>query len=177
MIVPEEKRWYAVYVNSRAEKKVEQALAEKGIEAYVPLVSSVRQWSDRKKKLLLPLLNGYVFVKLNPRENERVLQTRGVVSFVRYCGQLAQIKEEEILRLRQLVEYGFFIEAGSISKTYHKGDKITINFGPLKDLEGYVLEDSSGRYIDIVLESIGQVIKVKLPSELVSTTQGAYKHI
>ena len=59
------KHWHAIYVCSRSEKKVCENLNKKNIEAYVPVVKTIRQWSDRKKKIELPLINGYVFVRIN----------------------------------------------------------------------------------------------------------------
>jgi transcription antitermination factor NusG len=155
-------------VKSRTEKKVGELLAERNIEAYVPLVKTMRQWSDRKKMVEIPLLNGYVFVKISPIENERVLQTRGVVNFVRSGGKLAIIRDMEINRLKQLVELGYQLEASPISKDYKSGDKIKISAGPLKGIEGYVIQ-SKERQIEVLLESIGQCIRVKLPQELLSS--------
>ena len=57
-------RWYAIYVNSRAEKKVEADLTCKGIETFLPLKKSLRKWSDRKKWIDMPLIPGYCFVKI-----------------------------------------------------------------------------------------------------------------
>ena len=45
------KHWYAVYTKPRAEKKAALALTELGIEHYLPLQTSIKQWSDRKKKV------------------------------------------------------------------------------------------------------------------------------
>jgi transcription antitermination factor NusG len=59
------KYWHAIYVSSRAEKKVCENLSNKNIEAYVPVVKTIRQWSDRKKKIELPLISGYVFVRIS----------------------------------------------------------------------------------------------------------------
>lgn len=159
-------QWKALYVNSRAEKKIGDTLLAKNIEAYVPLVKTMRQWSDRKKMVEIPLMNGYVFVKVSQQEQDKVLQTRGVVSFVRSEGRTAIIRDEEINRLKQLVELGYQLEAGAISKTYKEGDKVKITSGSLKGLEGYVLESRGTAEIDVLLESIGQCIRVKLPKEL-----------
>ena len=57
------KNWHAIYVASRQEKKVLEALLNKKIEAYLPLIKTLRQWSDRKKLVEFPLMPGYVFVK------------------------------------------------------------------------------------------------------------------
>lgn len=160
------KKWHAVYVSSRTEKKINEILSGKGIEAYVPLIKTMRQWSDRKKMVELPLLNGYVFVKINLNQNDKVLQTKGVVNFVRSEGKIAVIRNIEIDRLKQLVELGYHLEANGINKEYKEGDKVKISSGVLKGIEGYVVESNENNQIDVLLESIGQCIRVKLPKEL-----------
>ena len=155
-----------MYVSSRAEKKISENLNNKGIEAYVPIVKTMRQWSDRKKMVELPLLNGYVFIKINSLENDKVLQTKGVVNFVRSEGKIAVIREIEIDRLKQLVELGYHMEANGISKKYKEGDKVKISSGALKGIEGFVIDVNDNKHIEVLLESIGQCIRVKLPNEL-----------
>lgn len=158
--------WHAIYVRSRSEKKIGEAIVAKNIEAYVPTIKTMRQWSDRKKMVELPLLNGYVFVNIPANDKDKVLQIKGVVNFVRSEGKIAIIKEIEINRLRQLVELGYQLEAEAIHKKYKEGDKVKINSGALKGLEGFVVENKENRYIEVLLESIGQCIRVKLPREL-----------
>ena len=53
--------WYAVYTAARAEKKVKERLDQIGIENYLPLRTEYRVWSDRKKKVSVPLISGYIF--------------------------------------------------------------------------------------------------------------------
>lgn len=160
-------RWCALYVNSRAEKKVAEILTNKGIHSFVPLIKSVRQWSDRKKTIHLPLLSGYVFVNITPVENERVLQTKGVVAFVKSEGKIAEIREVEIDSLKQLVELGYQMESNPIKRNYNEGEKVKITSGVLRNVIGFVVEEVSERYLEIVLESIGQSIRVKLPKEII----------
>ena len=161
-----EKHWHALYVSSRSEKKIGESLQAREIEAYVPIVKTMRQWSDRKKLVEMPLMNGYVFVKISSAENNAVMQTKGVVNFVRSEGKIAIIREVEIDRLKQLVDIGYQIEAGAITKDYKEGDKVKISSGALKGIEGYVVESKENRQIEVLLESIGQCIRVKLPKEL-----------
>ncbi len=163
------KTWKALYVASRSEKKVSETLLGKNIEAYAPVVKTMRQWSDRKKMVEMPLLNGYVFVRTATlAENDQVLQTKGVVSFVKWEGKIALIRDEEIARLKQLVELGYHLEASPTNKVYKAGDKIKIAAGALKGLEGYIVKAGENKLLEIVLESIGHTIKVKLPKEVVT---------
>ncbi len=153
-------------MKSRTEKKVAEALAARDIEAYAPVIKTMRQWSDRKKMVELPLLSGYVFVNIEPKEQDVVIHTRGVVNFVRSGGKIATIREVEISRLKQLVELGYQMEAFSISKKYKEGDKVKITSGALRGIEGYVVESKESREIEVLLESIGQCIRVRLPKEI-----------
>jgi transcriptional antiterminator RfaH len=164
--VDQTKVWRALYVASRQEKKVGELLLKKGIEAYVPVLKTMRQWSDRKKLVELPLLNGYVFAHISPIEQERTIQTKGVVNYVRSEGKIAIVRDHEIEQLKQLVELGYQLEVNGIKRNFKEGDKVKINSGTLKNIEGYVIENKEGRYIEVVLESIGQSIRVKLPEEI-----------
>lgn len=141
-------------------------MSERGIENYAPLTKTIRQWSDRKKTVELPLISGYVFVNISEKENPSVLQTKGVVNFVKSEGKVALIREEEIDRLKQLVSLGYQLEATGMEKRYTEGDKVKINAGALKGIEGYITETRESRHIEVLLESIGQCIRVKLPREL-----------
>ena len=71
--------WYVVYTKPKWEKKVAEQLINSGIECYCPLITQVRQWSDRKKKVEVPLFNSYVFVQLPDAERNKVFQSVGVV--------------------------------------------------------------------------------------------------
>ena len=51
-----EPHWFAVYTSPRTEQKVAERLEKEGYEVYLPLVTTLRQWSDRKKKVKIPLM-------------------------------------------------------------------------------------------------------------------------
>ena len=165
----EQKNWYALYIASRQEKKVMQCLQTKNLECYAPMVKTMRQWSDRKKMVDLPLLKGYVFVHLKPIERELVFQVRGIVNYVRSAGKDAVVQDHEILRLKQIVELGYHIEVLHQCLTYREGDKVKITAGPLKNIEGYIVQSKNEKFMDIQLECIGKSIRVKLPVEILES--------
>lgn len=163
------KNWNALYVNSRAEKKVCELLVEKNLEAYVPLVKTVRLWSDRKKMVELPLINSYVFVCIKDAERDKVLQTRGVVNFVRQEGKIAIIRNIEMEQLKQVVELGYHLKAEPLNREFQEGEKVKINFGVLKNFEGYVTGKDHKNQFEIALTGIGYSVKVRLPQEVLET--------
>src|SRR4030042_2560830 len=92
--------WYALYTHSRAEKKVAEELERQGIEHYLPLYKTLRQWSDRKKKVELPLIRSYLFVKIREKKSYPVLQTPGVMRIVSFSGRPVPIPDWQIENLR-----------------------------------------------------------------------------
>jgi transcription antitermination factor NusG len=96
-------RWYALYTRSRHEKRVSQALSERAIESFLPLQKCLRQWSDRRRWVEVPLIPSYVFARATSRHREQILQTPGVVRFVSFDGCPAVVRPEEIEFLRRAV--------------------------------------------------------------------------
>jgi Transcription termination factor nusG len=63
--VTESPRWYAIQTRARHEKIVAHQLQVRGITVFLPLVTEIHRWSDRRKVVQLPLFSGYVFVHLS----------------------------------------------------------------------------------------------------------------
>ncbi|RYZ48538.1 MAG: UpxY family transcription antiterminator, partial [Chitinophagaceae bacterium] len=98
------KTWYAVYTLPRWEKKVARILEQQGIGVYCPLNKVVRQWSDRKKKVLEPLFKGYVFVQVSESEKWRVKETHGILNYVYWNGKPGIIRNDEIETIKHFLE-------------------------------------------------------------------------
>ena len=96
--------WYAVYVKSRSEKKALTELQIKNIESFLPLQRKLRQWSDRKKWVEIPLIPGYLFVRICRREYDSVLQSNYIVSYVRFEGKAAVIPDYQIDYLKRMLK-------------------------------------------------------------------------
>jgi transcriptional antiterminator RfaH len=102
-LVNGELKWFAVYTQSRAEKKVFERLTKADFEAFLPLTTVVKQWSDRKKKVKVPLINSYVFVNTSRKKINNILKIPGVVGVLKYLGKPAIIKDFEIFNLKIIV--------------------------------------------------------------------------
>lgn len=156
--------WYAVYVNVKHEKKVVKKLQEHYIEAYSPIVKKMQQWSDRKKMVEFPMLSGYVFVNIDLREKEKVLQSPGVLSFIKFNGIEAKIRDFEINVLKSIEESGYDVTQDTVDMKVF--DRVEITQGALKGLVGTIVQMNNTDYVQIILESINQIIKVKLPQHI-----------
>ena len=132
-----EKAWYAIYTNSRAEKRVNDRLNDQDIETFLPLQKTLRQWSDRKKLVEKPLISSYVFVKCIPKDFFSVKATEGVVKFIMLQGKPVPIPEIQIRNLRILC--GSDAEVEVSNDVYTKGDMVEVIFGSLTGLQGELI--------------------------------------
>jgi len=156
-----EKDWYIWYTQPRIEKKLEKRLSAEGIEVFLPLTQQLRQWSDRKKWVEVPLFNGYIFTKASPRRFQEIRQTDGIVTFIRFEGKPAIMGEEEIQRIRQLTQNAADIEVAH--QVFEEGEPVQILAGPLMGIEGLVHEQQGTKKVAINIEKLGKSVLVHVP--------------
>ena len=154
------KSWYAVYVKSRHEKCVHSELQQKGIESSLPLTIVTRQWSDRRKKVEVPLFRGYGFVKIDIK-NEKlpVLTTSGVVKFVTFNNVTVPIPEDQMYWLQQMIASDLLL---SQEQDFPVGTEIDVMFGPLKGLRGRVKQKNSETRLVVWFDAIMQGVSVEI---------------
>ncbi|MEG2791160.1 MAG: UpxY family transcription antiterminator [Odoribacter sp.] len=146
--------WYAVYTASRAEKKVKERLDQTGIENYLPLRTEVRVWCDRKKKITLPLIAGYIFVRVKTDLFISVLNTSGVVAFLKEKGKAVAIPDIQIERLRWVEKE--IDEPIEISfEKIPKGTLVEIVRGKLTGFQGEMVRFRDKFQIVLRLEKLG----------------------
>ena len=149
--------WFALYTRSNFEKKVVQRLLAKDIEAYCPTFKTIRQYSDRKKKVEKVLLPNYVFVRVNSTNRESVFSVDGVLRYVFWLGKPAKIRSIEIDQMKSYLNqfYNDFLLENIKLNTNYK-----IRSGPMKGLTGTVVDISKNK-IRLKLESLGYLITLK----------------
>jgi transcriptional antiterminator NusG len=134
-----ERQWYAVHARSRHEDVVFHGLTRKMIETFLPRVQVMSRRKDRRKRILVPLLPGYLFVHtdMNPYQYWDIIKTYGVVRVIGIEGKPVPVKDEEIVSLRILDGTDRTVRNQAYIK---QGDKIMIMEGALKGLTGYYLK-------------------------------------
>ncbi|MBI9061974.1 MAG: UpxY family transcription antiterminator [Marinilabiliaceae bacterium] len=152
--------WYALYTKSRAEKKVLEQFNQMGIQAYLPLKRTLRQWSDRKKWVETPVINSYIFVNIPEDDYRRVFEAHGVVAYVSNKGKAAAIPDHEIEAMRRAIEnhLEFNMEANRLKK----GQVVTVTSGPLEGIKGEVLEVQGNKKLHLQISHIGYTLVVDL---------------
>lgn len=146
--------WYAIYVRFKSEKFVTNLLQKKGIEAYIPLKTAVKRYSRKIKTYHLPLINCYVFVKINGNDRVKVIETENVLKFVKTGDNLGKIPEKEIEILRKIT--GEFNDQLEIEpSSWVQGNKVEIVRGGLAGTKGYITERKNKKVFLIALENMG----------------------
>ena len=155
-----EYKWYALYTKARAEKKVLEQLTQMGIKAYLPLKRVLRQWSDRKKWVEIPVISSYIFINIPESDYRKVFDARGVVAYVSYKGKAVTIPDHELEAMRRTVDND--IEFDVQQRNIKEGEEITITSGPLKGVKGIVKEVQGDKKLYISISNIGYTLVINM---------------
>jgi transcriptional antiterminator RfaH len=154
------RRWLVLYARGRFEKKVHARLEEAGITSFLPLRDELRQWTDRKKLVSVPLFSGYIFVRVNERERVKALESEGALKYVGFGGKLAVIPPHIIESLKIAVTRPREIR---VEQTRLKlGQPVRVQHGPLAGMRGRLVEFRGNTRIAITIEAINQVVSVEV---------------
>ena len=148
------KKWFVLCTKPRNELKVTERLTRIGVEVYTPTKIEVRQWSDRKKKVLVPLLPSMVLVQLLEKEVEVVFDVPGAVRFLFEHGKRASVSNEEVLAMKSYLETVVQKE----SKTLAVGDLVKV---PLLEQEAILLS-IKGKKCLAQLQKLGAIVSFQL---------------
>ena len=154
--------WYALYTRSRVEKKAYDELKKRGIHAFLPLRKTIRQWSDRKKMVEVPLFNSYLFVCITDKEHLPALQVEGIVRFVSFEGKAVPIPPQQIEAIKAYLGEGApeYDESGINLET---GINVEITRGPMMGLHGILLTLQGKHRVKVEIECVGQSLIIDVP--------------
>lgn len=150
--------WYVLITKPKSEIKVANRLVELGFEVCCPTRIEVRQWSDRKKKVVVPLLPSMVLVQCDEKKRAEVFAVQGAVRYLFWLGKPAIVPENEVDLLMEMANQKEQVLATE-----------KINIGQEIDLKpfGITAEKGTVKYISgnqcwVVLHSLGYVVKLKI---------------
>jgi transcriptional antiterminator RfaH len=147
------KNWFVLFTKPRNELKVTERLRSIGIEGYAPCKIEVRQWSDRKKKVLVPLLPSMVLVSLPEKQVDQVFEVPGVVRYLFEHGKRANVSNEEVLAMKSYLENTY-----SAQKELEVGDTVKV---PLLEQEATLLS-IKGKKCLAQLQKLGAIVSFQL---------------
>ena len=152
--------WNVLYTKSKTEKKVFERLSNLGIDFYCPCKRILKKWSDRKKWVNEPVFKSYIFVKATDSESQKlqILNTPGVVRFLYWLGQPAQVRQVEIDAIRSFLGEHQSVE----SVSFDVGLKLNVKQGVLKGSEGVVVYQTKNEVV-LRVDKLGMSLVARLP--------------
>jgi len=159
-------KWYVLYTKPRFEKKTLKVLENAGFEVYAPMIQTIRQWSDRKKKVIIPLISSYIFVKIEVSKLNTLLQYNGVVGVLKYLKKPAVVKDYEINNLKIICNSPDLIENTEIGN-FSKNEAVQITGGPFMGLYGEFIEQKGKHKVLLHVDSLGLIVTVQVPLSFV----------
>jgi len=154
-------KWYAIRTRSRHEKVAARELDAQGIPVFLPLTTSIRQWSDRRTKVEMPLFPGYAFVRVDyfSGDRVRVLRTTGVVDFVGQKAEGSSIPDEQIESIRTILIRNVPVKDHPFLNV---GQRIRVRNGALSGVEGILVAVKGTRQLVISVEPIHRSLCISL---------------
>ncbi|WP_046754927.1 UpxY family transcription antiterminator [Kordia jejudonensis] len=155
--------WYVLYVRSRWENRVHEHLQDIAVESFLPKVKVVKQWSDRKKSLLVPLFASYIFVNIKSSlEFHNVLSVNGAYFYIQFGDTYAKLTEEEIEQIRLLVNNEYLNQFSTHDRLPKIGETKKIMHGPLRGLNCEIIEADKYSKIIVRIDSLHQSIQATM---------------
>lgn len=154
--------WYALYVHSRAEKKVYSCLLSMGYEAFLPLITRMKVWSDRKKKVEEPLFKSYLFVRADDRFRFDILAIPGVTRFVSFEKKAVVVPENQIIAIKKYCNDYSDDEPTEGNYEFHEGQLVRITSGEMMGLIGRLAPINNKKRLIIYIESVGHYLPINI---------------
>jgi transcription antitermination factor NusG len=162
--------WFALQVRGRQEFNISENLGSNGYEWFLPLYKSSKRWSDRIKQVDSPLFPGYVFCRFNPLDRLPILKIPGVIQIVGFNRQLVAVDEDEIRAIQALVASGI---PNRPCPYLEVGDKVRIESGPLRGLEGLLVEFQGNHQLVLSVTLLQRSVAVKIDSASVTSLRNS----
>ena len=159
----QDKKWYALYVKSRTEKKVAVELDAEGIDYYLPLEKRLKQWSDRKKWVEEPLFRSYIFVYVGIKEYYRALYVQGAMKYVSFEGKAVPVPPQQI----DAIKY-YLAEKDPVlneDQDWENGQEVEVMAGKLTGLRGILTQAKGKNYVKVQIDVVGSAIILKIPKK------------
>jgi transcription antitermination factor NusG len=158
--------WFALQVQAKRELGVAAFLRGKGYDPFVPLYHCRKVWSDRIKVVDAPLFPGYMFCRLNLHHRLPVLTVPGVIRIIGRNRTPVPVDDAEIDTIRTVVTSGLPSEPWPFLRT---GDRVQIERGPLRGLEGILVESRGAHRLILSVTLVQRSVAVEIDSAFVTS--------
>ncbi|MEQ8477449.1 transcription termination/antitermination NusG family protein [Fulvivirga sp.] len=154
--------WHVIFVRQHYERRISEKLTKMGIENILPQTKVMREYKSQRRRVLVPLFPGYLFLKVVPGKRHHVTFLNGVYRFLRVGDEYEQVSETEIDNLKILARDA----SHQITKEDYlkKGTGVEVIDGPLYGISGFVSGCNGGRIL-VTVNAIRTSISISVPKK------------
>lgn len=158
--------WFALAVQSRKEKYVEEQLRSAGhLVACPKYVKSVRH-ARRQKTVEAPLFPGYLFIELSTAPNEwrKVNWVPGSIGLIKFGGVPSPLNDGFVQEFISNLDAGGVV---SFNQKFKLGDRVQAVGGPLDGYIGEVINMTDNDRVRVLMEALNRKVEMTLPRRVV----------
>jgi transcription antitermination factor NusG len=157
-LVPSDtQRWTVIHTKPRQEKKLADYATREGITYYLPQIESSHVYNHRKVSFQVPMFPGYIFVRINETEKQRLSISGCIVNFIRVLNQdelLGELRNIYHTRKSKLdMENTVWLDQGL---------QVEVVKGPLKGVRGVVESHDKIGEVQLQINILRQAVRVKI---------------
>jgi transcription antitermination factor NusG len=157
--------WFVAHTKPRREKKLAEHCQRQGIAATLPCYDSPHKYRGKTVVFRKPLFPGYVFLQLEPGQENSVRQNGHVANLLKVYDQetFHRQLEDILLALEMDLEV-------RLAPAIGVGMRVCIKSGPLQGIEGWVEHRYGKATVLLRLDFISQAAAVKIDADLLEPT-------
>lgn len=152
-------KWYVAYTYPKAERLVQDKLERIGLHAFLPMHQVVRNWSDRQKKLTVPLFPNYLFVYSSDTHRSKSLAIREIVRYVSFDGKPATVSDVIINSLKHILNEQIEVDVEQFDQV---GISVRVVRGPFAGLEGIMVEKKGKTRLVIQIKVLRNSVSINI---------------
>lgn len=153
--------WYAIHTKPRQETLARTSLQREGIETFYPKLKRKRTIRRVRKWVVGPLFPSYIFAKFDVVQSGRLVKyANGVIKIVSFGGKPATVEDAIISAIADHAEDNV-ITVGP--PAFKQGDRVEIQDGPLRGLQGVFEREMSDKdRVVVLLETLAKGARVEV---------------
>jgi transcription termination/antitermination protein NusG len=151
--------WFALIIHQYKREQCEQMLGSRGYEYFSPCFQTIKQWSDRRKHVDVPLFPGYIFCRFNPQCRLPLLQIPGVLGIVSSGKQFLEVDAKELDAIRKAMAGPLPVEPYPFMTP---GQKVKVVHGPLRGIHGVLVRTKAESRLLLSVGILNRCVSVEV---------------